>query len=104
MKKFHFGISVVVGSARMKLVPSADFYKRDSVRSMRVQPFPGFGFGGLADMRIGSGKSFFNLRVLPQLHFLQRNIAFTFKNGNVDNIKVESVCGDLPVLLKYRSV
>jgi hypothetical protein len=95
---FHMGFSITGNTAKFKLTPTTDFLLQDSLSSIRVQGFPGFGLGGITNLRLGGG---FHLRALPQLHFNQRNVNYTFKD-RVDVIQVESVSFDIPLLVKYQ--
>lgn len=97
-KPFHMGFSIVADYGKFKIIPENNFLSQDSLLSIRTQGFPGFGIGGILNLRISKHWHF---RTLPQLHFNQRNVFFQFKD-RVDMIEVESVTFDLPMLIKYR--
>jgi hypothetical protein len=99
LKKVHFGVSFVPNYGKAKVVTAADFYIRDSVRSIRPQGFAGFGFGGIMDIRIGK---FVTFRYLPQIQFSQRNFVYTF-DDRVETAKTETVSLDHNLLFKYHT-
>ena len=99
LQKIHFGFSIVPNHAKSKVVIAKDFYSRDSVRSITPVGFSGFGFGGIADFRIGK---YFTVRWLPQIQFSQRNYKFVFSDRE-EVAKTETVSLDQNFLLKYHS-
>ncbi len=100
LRKVHFGFSVVPNFGKAKVVTAADFYQRDSVRTIRPQGFSGFGFGGIMDVRLGKYVTF---RYLPQIEFSQRNFVYTFSD-RVETAKTETVALDNCLLFKYHTV
>jgi hypothetical protein len=99
LQKVHFGFSIVPNFGKAKVVTAADFYKRDSVRSIRPQGFSGFGFGGLMEVRLSKYGTF---RYLPQIQFSQRNFVYTF-NDRIETAKTETVALDQCLLFKYHT-
>ncbi len=99
-RKWHFGITIAPNFAKAKVTTAADFYQRDSVRSISTQGFAGLNFGGIADYRIGR---FFTVRYLPQIEFSQRNFTFSFAD-RVQTAKTETVSINQCLLLKHHSV
>lgn len=99
-KRMHYGFSIVPNYGKVKLIVSPNFYPMDSVRSIRTQGFAGFGFGGIAEMRIAK---FWTVRYLPQIQFSQRNFIYTF-DDRVETAKTETVALDQCLLLKYHTV
>lgn len=98
-KPFHMGFSLVGGYGKFKIARNDDLKFQDSLLAIRAQGYAGFGFGGIANLKLGK---YFDLRSLPQLHFHQRNIEYTFIDRS-DNIAVETVAFHLPILVKYKS-
>lgn len=99
LKPFHMGFSFTTNYGKFKISRDPDLLFQDSLLSMRAQGYPGFGLGGIANLRLGK---YFDFRALPQLHFNSRNINYQFRDRSVD-ISVESVSFDLPLLVKYKS-
>jgi len=95
---FHMGFTITGDYGKFKITPVQNILSQDSLLSIRTQGFPGFGLGGIMNLRLSSH---WHLRALPQLHFEQRNVFFQFKD-RTDMIEVESVSFDLPLLVKYR--
>ncbi len=98
-KPFHMGFTILGSYGRFKINPVNELLLQDSLQSIRSMGFPGFGLGGIANVRMGK---YFDFRLLPQLHFNNRNVEYTF-NDRIDKIQVESVSFDLPILVKYKS-
>lgn len=67
-------------------------------RVEQVEFSPGFSVGIVSDLRLHEDWS---LRFLPGLEFGQRTIKYS--NLPVENVNVESVLVNLPLLLKYRA-
>lgn len=97
-RRFHMGFSVTGNFAKFKISPIEGILMQDSLQSIRAQGFPGFGLGGIANLRLNK---FFHLRALPQLHFNQRNLIYKFTDRE-DLIQVESISFDLPILVKLQ--
>jgi hypothetical protein len=99
-KPMHFGISIAMANAKMKTTFSPSFFQTtDSLYSIKPQGFPGIGFGGLIAFRLSEHVEF---RTLAMLHLLQRNLQYQF-NDRLDDIKMETVSFDIPLLFKYKS-
>ena len=107
--RFHFGLIISPNFGKAKVVLASDFYKRDSVQTIKTQGFSGFGFGGLVDFRLGK---FLTVRATPQLQFSQRNFNYTIKDGIKNGIqtyrqetaKTETVALEQCLTFKYHSV
>lgn len=99
LKTWHFGVTLPMNYAKMKVNLANDFLAQDSIQSITLDGTPGVGLGGIVDLRLGD---FFNLRTLPALNFHQRRMTYKFKDRE-DIVDVESVTMDLPINLKYKS-
>lgn len=93
-KWLHFGFTLGVNSMDFAIYNSG---KGDS-RAEQVVFSPGFSVGIVSDLRLEENWS---LRFLPGLEFGQRTIRFS--NLPNDEVNVESVMVNLPLLLKYRA-
>jgi hypothetical protein len=98
-RPFWMGFSITANYGQLKIARSEDFKYQDSLLSMRAVGYPGFGLGGITNFHLNT---YFDLRMLPQLHFNQRNIMYTFTD-RVSDVSLESISFDLPILLRYSS-
>lgn len=81
---------------------------RDTTRSFKSTPFPGFSVGVIGDLRLGD---YLNLRFSPTYSLSEINIDYTLQINYVDDtiIKVTQShhpylsCLEFPLHLKYRS-
>ena len=101
-KIIHFGFVLGVNSADFAL----DNYLNDSLLILESQKQSGFNLGIISDLHLGP---YFNLRFIPTLSFMQRDLEYTYKfYDNPRNEKiikpVESTFVEFPLNLKYRSV
>jgi hypothetical protein len=107
-KKLHFGFSIGLNTADFVVDRNPNFFSADSLLVLEPESAPGFNLGIIADYHLSP---VFSLRLLPTLSFVQRNLAYTFRevvvNGGPDtrlvNKPVESTFLEFPLLLKYRS-
>ena len=99
-KWIHFGFSLTFNSASLRVDANTAALRKDSLRNVRQESFPGIGLGALTNFRLGK---FLDLRVmLPQISFVQRNLYYDFA-GTQKLVKVESAYCDGSILLKYKS-
>jgi hypothetical protein len=105
-KKFHFGFTLAYNSSNFTVRREPDFANFQNLRIVESQAQPGFNLGIIADYHI---TPVLNLRFIPGLAFVQRNLEYTlFDNGGGNRPTlirkpVESTYLDFPLLLKYRS-
>lgn len=93
-KWLHFGFTLGVNSMDFAIYNSGI----GDARAEQVVFSPGFTVGIVSDLRLHENWS---LRFLPGLEFGQRTI--TYSNLDVEEVNVESVLVNLPLLLKYRA-
>lgn len=97
----RFGFSVTGMNTNFQMKLADDFLKNDSIKTIKVIPFYGFGLGAIADLKLSKRWS---LRTLPSINFAQRNIEYDFKDSTqFKSVEVESAYIDLPLLFKYKS-
>ena len=100
--RFHFGFSLGGNSTGFKM--NYDLTTYDSLISIETNTQAGFNIGLIGSMRFNK---FFTLRFTPTLAFAQKNVEYTFTDGekNVNATRiVESTYIMFPMLVKYRSV
>ncbi len=93
-KWLHFGFTLGVNSMDFAIYNSGI----GDARAEQVVFSPGFTVGIVSDLRLHENWS---LRFLPGLEIGQRTI--TYSNLDVQEVNVESVLVNLPLLLKYRA-
>ncbi|MFA9370386.1 MAG: porin family protein [Labilibaculum antarcticum] len=93
-KWLHFGFTLGVNSMDFAIYNSGI----GDARAEQVAFSPGFTVGIVSDLRLHENWS---LRFLPGLEFGQRTISYS--NLDVEEVNVESVLVNLPLLLKYRA-
>jgi hypothetical protein len=99
-KRIHFGFSLTVNNASMRVDANPNFFMRDSLRDVSQVSFPGIGLGAISNLRLGK---YFDLRLMfPQIAFVQRNLKYTFDNSS-KVVKIESAYCEGSLLLKYKS-
>ncbi len=104
-KLLHYGFTVGFSSTNFKINHDDKyFWHNDTLASVICKPQAGFNLGVLADLHLGDH---FDIRLIPSLHFAQRNIEYTFHTSPVDSImavaKIESTYGEIPLIFKYKS-
>ena len=99
LKKWHFGVTLPMNYAKLKLNRADNFIAQDSIKNIIVNGTPGIGLGGIVDLKL---VDFFNLRTLPSLNFHQREMIYEF-DDRTDRVDIESVTLDFPINLKYKS-
>ena len=90
-KPIHFGFSLGMNLMDFGVTPS------DSARVGTLNP--GFSVGIITDLRLSR---YLNLRCTPTLHFGERKLDFSFKNG-VESTSVTSIPITLPFYLKFSA-
>jgi hypothetical protein len=100
LRTWHFGFNVGVSSTNYKLNRSQAFWKNDTMKSVYSNAFPGFTLGVLANLHLGNH---FDLRMLPNIAFGQRNISYEFKDSTQAVAKIENAYLELPVVMKFKS-
>ncbi len=104
-QKIHFGFVLGFNSANFNMTPAADFKLQDSIYSITPMPQGGLNLGILMNLHLGNH---FDLRFMPALSFVQRQLLFTYydpatgRNPTL-NKAVESTYLEMPVDLKFKS-
>lgn len=103
---FHFGFMLGVGQYDYSISSKPDLAEYDSLMMINTQSRSGFSLGIVTNLRLGK---YFDLRFIPGLSFPSRHVNYTYKMPASDNkphtksIETESVCLELPLLLKFKS-
>jgi len=102
-KPYYFGISLGLNSSDFKIFHSKDFIRNDSFSQAQSVTGPGFNLGIVSNLKIGE---FFDVRFLPTLSFVERNIKYAPPGESTRSLtrRVESVFVELPFHVRYKSV
>src|ERR1700741_129011 len=101
----HFGFLIAGNSARFNITPVSNFNQIDSVTSIVPRGTSGFSLGIISNLRIWK---YFDLRFIPTLSFVNRDIEYTLNlpsspSTPVTFVKsVESTFVEFPLYLKFK--
>lgn len=107
-RTLHYGIQVGYTQSKFDLNFSENDSLRQTMQGVTSYYAPGFHVSVIGDLRLNR---WFNLRTLPGVTLVTRDLSFSWENGYLVTHKqaersrnVESVYGDIPIELKFRSV
>jgi hypothetical protein len=101
-KPYYFGITLGYNQSDFKISHSKDFILNDSFSRAESVTGPGFNLGIVSNLKLGE---YFDVRFLPTLSFVERNIRYSPQGETVLSLtrRVESVFVELPVHVRYKS-
>ena len=101
-KNYYFGITLGYNQSDFKIYHSKDFILSDSFARAESVTGPGFNLGIVSNLRVGE---YFDLRFLPTLSFVERNIRYITpgESGRIFQRPIESVLVELPFHVRYKS-
>lgn len=101
-KNYYFGITLGYNISDFRINHSENFINSDSFARVESVTGPGFNLGIVTNLRIGQ---YFDVRFLPTLSFVERNILYTLPGEGGRSIRrpVESVLVEMPFHLRYKS-
>lgn len=104
----HYGIQVGYTQSKFDLHYSEDEGLRQTLQGTTSYYAPGFHIAVIGDMRVGN---WINLRMLPGVTLITRTMSYSWEQNYSATHRflersrnVESVYGDIPIELKFRSV
>lgn len=107
-RQLHYGIQVGYTQSKFDLDFSQDDSLRRIMQGVTSYYAPGFHIAVMGDLRLNR---WFNLRVLPGVTLVTREVDYSWENGYLQahrtaerSRNVESVYGDLPIELKFRAL
>jgi len=100
LQRVHFGFSIIGNNAKLKYTNSADFMDFDTMQQVRTVSFPGFGVGGIVNIRL---LDHWDYRTMVNIQFVERHLNFHFKGGNFEEAIIRSTYMEIPMQLKYKS-
>jgi len=100
IQKVHFGFSIIGNWGKLKYTTSPSFLDLDTVQQINTKSFPGFGVGGVMNVRIAD---YWDFRTMVNIQFVERHLEYNFKGGEIQTAKINSTYMEIPFLLKYKS-
>ncbi len=100
-QKVHFGFSIGFNNSALTAIKSANYYQYDSVLSITPSGGPGFNLGIVSNILLFK---MVDLRMTPNLSFVDRTLAYTFTDGLKNTTRaVESTYVEFPLDIKIRA-
>lgn len=101
-KSYYFGITLGINQSDFRIYHSKDFILNDSFSRAQSVTGPGFNLGIVSNLKIGQ---YFDVRFLPTLSFVERNIQYAPPGENTLSVtrRVESVFVEMPFHVRYKS-
>ncbi len=101
-KPYYFGITLGYNQSNYKIYHSKTFIRNDSFSRAESVTGPGFNLGIVSNLKIGE---FFDLRFLPTLSFVERNLQYSQVGEKtvLRNRRIESVFVEVPFHVRYKS-
>lgn len=101
-KSYYFGITLGMNQSDFRIFHSKDFIRNDSFSQAQSVTGPGFNLGIVSNLKIGE---FFDVRFLPTLSFVERNIKYAPPGEATLSVtrRVESVFVEMPFQVRYKS-
>jgi len=105
-KLLRFGFTVGTNVSDMSIKFSDNFLSNPLISRLEIGQTVGFQLGPIVNYRLGEH---FDLRALINISFTERNYLYTYFNeqepfGNTEHtMKIESIYGEFPLLIKYRA-
>ena len=104
----HYGIQVGLTMSKFDLEFSSDEALRQELQGTTSYYAPGFHIAVIGDLRLSK---WFNLRLLPGVTLITRDVTYSWEPSYLASHRlaelsrnVESVYGDFPIELKFRSI
>lgn len=106
-RTLHYGIQIGMTQSKFDLALNESLPMRDTMLGVTSYYTPGFHIAIIGDLRLND---YLNLRLLPGVSIISRNITYSWENGYLAAHRLaegerlaESVYGDLPLELKFRA-
>lgn len=100
LHRIHFGFSIIGNYGKLKYSTVNDFLDNDTIQSINTKSFPGFGVGGIMNLKVAEHWDF---RTMVNIQFVERHLQYNFRGGDIQIAKINSTYMEIPFLLKYKS-
>lgn len=100
-KPFYFGLTAGLHSAGFIVNKSSQFASSDSISFVQGVSKPGINLNIITNLKIGQH---FDFRFIPGFAYSERRIRFGYKHkSTMDDIRIESLFIETPLLLRFKS-
>ncbi len=100
LHKIHFGFSIIGNYGKLKYTTASDFMNNDTIQTINTNSFPGFGVGGIMNIKLAE---YWDFRTMVNIQFVERHLEYRFRGGEIQTAKINSTYMDIPLQLKYKS-
>jgi hypothetical protein len=100
LHRLHFGFSIIGNYGKLKYTTASDFMNNDTIQTIQTNSFPGFGVGGIMNVKVAE---YFDFRTMVNIQFVERHLQYNFRGGNIETAKINSTYMEIPLQLKYKS-
>lgn len=99
-KLYYFGLTFGANMSAFKIRNTDYFALNDTFKVVQPKWGPGFHIGLMGTLRVNK---FIDLRFIPGVVFAEKGLQTVGQSGAVENKKIESIYGQLPLQLKFKS-
>ncbi|RQO32104.1 porin [Taibaiella sp. KBW10] len=99
-KLYYFGLTFGANASAFKIRNTDFFSTSDTFKVVQPKWGPGFHIGLMGTLRVSK---FIDLRFVPAVVFAEKGIQTISKSNIIENKKIESIYGQLPLQLKFKS-
>ena len=97
----HFGFGIYGNYAKLKYTTAPNFLDVDTVQQVNTLSYPGFGVGGIMNVRLAK---YFDARIQVNIHFLERHLEYNFSGPDNSYLaKINSTYLDIPLFIKWKA-
>jgi len=100
LHRLHFGFSIIGNYGKLKHATRSDFMTSDTIQTVNTNSFPGFGVGGIMNVKVAE---YWDFRTMVNIQFVERHLEYNFRGGEQQVAKINSTYMEIPFLLKYKS-
>jgi hypothetical protein len=100
LHRLHFGFSIIGNYGKLKYATRSDFMTNDTIQTVNTNSFPGFGVGGIMNVKVAE---YWDFRTMVNIQFVERHLEYNFRGGEQQVAKINSTYMEIPFLLKYKS-
>ncbi len=99
-KPVRFGFGLIGSTAKLKFTTNNNNLSYDSLQIIEAVSYPGFGLGGLANIRIADH---WDLKTMVNIQFARRDMNYIFREEVVQTPIIESTYMEIPLNFEYKS-
>ncbi len=100
LHRIHFGFSIIGNYGKLKYNTASDFMDNDTIQTINTNSFPGFGVGGIMNLKVAE---YWDFRTMVNIQFVERHLQYNFRGGDIQTAKVNSTYMEIPLQMKYKS-